>query len=111
MASGGQRQVRRSSWQQGRLVEMDGGGEMEGEDVSEEEQEETKEALYGYIFRRAEGDSNLSRVETASFEEAKILRTSSGALALSSSPLTPLSLPSPSSLPPFPSSLPPFPSV
>ena len=72
MASGGgQRQLGRSS--QTRRPELDG----EEEILSDEEQEETREALYGYVFHRAEGDSNLSREQIASFQRARALRLQS----------------------------------
>jgi hypothetical protein len=40
------------------------------DELSEEEKEETKQALYEYVFWRAQGDEQLSRDETESFREA-----------------------------------------
>lgn len=40
------------------------------DELSDEEKEETKKALYEYVFWRAEGDQLLSRDETESFREA-----------------------------------------
>ena len=72
MASGGQRQLGRNS--QTRRTEPDDVIELDEGSLSDEEQEETREALYGYIFRRAEGDSNLSREQTGSFQRARAIR-------------------------------------
>ena len=57
------------------MAELDGDNNMEGTDVSEEEREETTEALCGYIFRRAEADTSLSRDQSASFQQARVLRS------------------------------------
>ena len=42
------------------------------DELPEEEKEETKQALYEYVFWRAQGDQCLSRDETESFQEAHI---------------------------------------
>lgn len=60
MATGGQLEAPRR-----KLVTADSLDEL-----SDEEKEETKKALYEYVFWRAEGDQLLSRDETESFREA-----------------------------------------
>lgn len=42
------------------------------EEIPEDEKEETKKALYEYVFRRAENDLLLSRDEAESFHEAHL---------------------------------------
>ena len=59
--------------QSSRRSELDDGTDFD-EAVSKEEQEDTRDALYGYVFHRTEADANLSRQQSASFQEARALR-------------------------------------
>lgn len=63
---GGQLEVakKRESYRSSTTVSLD--------DIPEEEREETKRALYEYVFWRAKGDMVLSRDEAESFQEARL---------------------------------------
>lgn len=72
MSSGSQKQVsRKSSYQ--RSAEFEDVA-LTDEDVSDEDSRDTRDALYGYIFHRAEQDQNLSRGDLALFLQARSLR-------------------------------------
>ena len=65
MSGGQQRQVTRWSY---RLPST----EDEEDGVTDEQESDTRQALYQYVFRRADRDNQLSRVETAAFREAAV---------------------------------------
>lgn len=63
MSGGQQRQVTRWSY---RLPSTEDGDE----EAIEEQEADTRQALYQYVFHRADRDAQLSRVETVCFKEA-----------------------------------------